>query len=135
VRNDAQHTLVPVSDSLHLDATQGKNGVSLSWKAPYHGPVGVFYVVLRAPHKFPDPTNPDKRKVKDGVACREQRSGAAQDCHLFMRRIKATKGLSFVDHPPGGRWAYRIGLAANWLNDPTRGDVLLVSKPVTVGVG
>jgi Dolichyl-phosphate-mannose-protein mannosyltransferase len=135
VRNDAQHTLVPVSDSLHLDATQGKNRVSLSWKAPYHGPVGVFYVVLRAPHKFPDPTNPDKRKVKDGVACREQRSAAAQDCHLFMRRIKATKGLSFVDHPPGGRWAYRIGLAANWLNDPTRGDVLLVSKPVTVGVG
>ncbi len=135
VRNDAQHTLVPVSDSLHLTGTKGKSGVSLSWQAPYHGPVGVFYVVLRSPHEFPDPTNPEERKVDDGVVCREQRSGAARDCHLYMRRIKATKGLSFVDHPPRGRWAYRIGLAANWLDDPTRGDVLLVSEPVKVEVG
>jgi hypothetical protein len=135
VRNDAQHTLVPVSDSLHLGGTKGKSGVSLSWKAPYDGPVGVFYVVLRSPHKFPDPTNPEERRVKDGVVCREQRSGAARDCHLYMRRIRATKGLSFVDHPPRGRWAYRIGLAANWLDDPTRGDVLLVSEPVRVEVG
>jgi Dolichyl-phosphate-mannose-protein mannosyltransferase len=135
VRNDAQHTLVPVSDSLKLTATKADGGVKLSWKAPYRGPVGVFYVVLRSPHKFPDPTNPEKRKVKDGVACREQRNGAAQDCHLFMRRIKATTDLSFVDHPTRGRWAYRIGLAANWLNDPTRGDVLLVSKPVRIEVG
>jgi hypothetical protein len=29
-------------------------------------------------------------------------------------------------------WDYRIGLAANWLNDPTRGDVLLVSPAVTI---
>jgi hypothetical protein len=73
--------------------------------------------------------------VKDGVVCREQRNGAAKDCHLYMRRIEATKGLGFVDHPPRGRWAYRIGLAANWLDDPTRGDVLLVSRPVKMEVG
>ena len=47
-----------------------------------------------------------------------------------MQRIKATKGSSWVDHPPPGRWTYRVGLAANWLNDPTRGDVLLISEPV-----
>jgi Dolichyl-phosphate-mannose-protein mannosyltransferase len=132
VRNDAQHTLVPVTDSLHLTGTNDKRTVRLSWKAPYHGPVGVFYVVLRSPHRFPDPTNPEERKVKDGVVCREQRSGAAKDCHLYMRRLEATKELRSVDHPPPGRWAYRIGLAANWLDDPTRGDVLLVSKPVTL---
>ena len=38
------------------------------------------------------------------------------------------------DHPPPGDWTYRIGLAANWLNDPTRGDVLLISEPVRVDV-
>jgi Dolichyl-phosphate-mannose-protein mannosyltransferase len=135
VRNDAQHTLVPVSDSLNPTATNRRGAVSLSWKAPYDGPVGVFYVVLRSPHEFPDPTNPDERTVQDGVVCRKQRSGAAKDCHLYMRRIKATKDLHFVDHPPRGRWTYRIGLAANWLNDPTRGDVLLVSEPLTVDVG
>jgi hypothetical protein len=135
VRNDAQHTLVPVSESLRLTAAKQDGAVRLSWKAPYDGPVGVFYVVLRSPRKFPDPTNPDKRKVKEGVVCREQRSGAAKDCHLYMRRIKGTKGLDFVDHPPRGSWTYRVGLAANWLDDPTRGDVLLVSRPVTVEVG
>jgi hypothetical protein len=135
VRNDAQHTLVPVTDSLHLDGAARNGAVQLTWKRPYRGPVGVFYVVLRSPKKFPDPTNPEERKVEEGVSCREQRSGAAKDCHLFMRRIKATRGLTFVDHPGKGSWSYRIGLAANWLNDPTRGDVLLVSKPVTLDVG
>jgi hypothetical protein len=130
VRNDAQHTLVPVTGDLGLKAVQRGKEVGLSWKRPYGGPVGVFYVVLRSPKKFPDPTNPEDRRVKDGVVCREQRSGAAKDCHLYMNRIKATKDLSWVDHPPPGDWTYRIGLAANWLDDPSRGDVLLVSEPV-----
>ena len=52
-----------------------------------------------------------------------------------MRQIKATKGLGFTDTPPPGKWTYRMALGANWLNDPTRGDLLLVSKPVTVKVG
>ena len=134
VRNDTQHTLVPVSGALGLQAVQRGKEVSLSWKRPYGGPVGVFYVVLRSPKKFPDPTNPDRR-VKDGVVCREQRNGAAKDCHLYMQRIKATKGSSWVDQPPRGDWSYRIGLAANWLNDPTRGDVLLLSEPVRAEVG
>ncbi len=135
MRNDAQHTLVPVTGALGLKAVRRGKEVGLSWKRPYGGPVGVFYVVLRSPKKFPDPTNPEKRKVKDGVVCREQRSGAARDCHLYMRRIKATKALTWVDHPPRGNWSYRIGLAANWLNDPTRGDVLLISEPVRAEVG
>jgi hypothetical protein len=134
VRNDAQHTLVPVSGAFHPTATNRKGAVSLAWKAPYHGRVGVFYVVLRSPKKMADPTNPKERKVKDGVVCRDQRSGAAQDCHLYMSRIKATKDLQWVDHPPPGRWSYRIGLAANWLNDPKRGDVLLISEPVRAEV-
>jgi Dolichyl-phosphate-mannose-protein mannosyltransferase len=135
VRNDAQHTLVPVSGSFGLDGTRRGGDVRLSWKRPYDGPIGAFYVVLRAPRKFPDPTNPEQRRVKEGVVCRQQRSGAAQDCHLYMRRIRATRADTYVDHPPNGRWTYRIGLAANWLDDPTRGDVLLVSDPVTVEVG
>jgi hypothetical protein len=135
VKNDAQHTLVPVSNAFHLTGTTANGVAALSWKAPYHGSVGVFYVVLRSPRKFPDPTNPDKRKVKEGVSCHHRVAGAAKDCHLYMRRIKATKGFTWVDRPPKGDWAYRIGLAANWLDDPTRGDVLLVSQPVTLALG
>ena len=50
-----------------------------------------------------------------------------------MSQIAATRSLRFVDRPPPGRWTYRVALAANWLDDPTRGDLLLVSNPVTVG--
>jgi hypothetical protein len=134
VKNDAQHTLVPVSDSFALAGVNRGRAVRLTWKRPYKGSVGVFYVVLRAPKKFPDPTNPEERVVKKGVSCRDHGGRVALDCHLYMTRIKATKALTFVDHPTRGRWAYRIGLAANWLDDPTRGDVLLVSEPVQVSV-
>ena len=132
VKNDAQHTLVPVSGDFALTGASRRGAVHLTWKRPYTGSVGVFYVVLRAPKKFPDPTNPDERVVKKGVSCRAPRGGVSLDCHLYMRRIKATKALTFVDHPTRGRWTYRIGLAANWLDDPARGDVLLVSEPLNV---
>jgi hypothetical protein len=51
-----------------------------------------------------------------------------------MQQIGATKSLSWVDRAPPGRWTYRVALAANWLDDPTRGDTLLVSQPVTLAV-
>ncbi len=135
VKNDAQHTLVPVSDAFHLRGKTANGGASLEWRAPYDGAVGTFYVVLRSPRRFPDPTNPDKRDVKEGVSCRKRVGGASKDCHLFMRRLRATRGLAYVDRPPRGEWTYRIGLAANWLDDPSRGDVLLVSPPVTLSLG
>ena len=133
VVNDAQHTLVPVSSAFHPSGTISSGVANLSWQAPYRGSVGTFYVVLRAPHKFPDPSNPEKRIVKRGVSCREQKSGASKDCHLYMRRLGATRAVTATDRPPAkGVWDYRIGLAANWLDDPTRGDVILVSPAVTI---
>ncbi len=135
VKNDAQHTLVPVSDAFRLRGNNSNGVAALEWQPPYHSSVGVFYVVLRSPRKFPDPTNPEERKVKEGVSCHHRISGASKDCHLYMRRIRATRELNYVDRPPKGVWTYRIGLAANWLDDPTRGDVLLVSPPVTLSLG
>jgi hypothetical protein len=135
VKNDAQHTLVPVSGSFHLAGNNANGVAALEWDAPYKGSVGAFYVVLRSPKTFPDPSNPEDRTVTEGVSCRKRLSGASQDCHLFMRRLSATRKLKYVDRPPKGNWSYRIGLAANWLDDPTRGDVLLVSPPVTLRLG
>jgi hypothetical protein len=134
VKNDAQHTSIPVSGGLRLSARPAGGRTTLSWTAPYHGSVGVFYTVLRSKPKYPDPTNPDKRTVLEGVACRPRLHGSSQDCHLFMRRVGATKTQRWTDRPPPGRWTYRVALSANWLNDPTRGDMLLVSKPVTLAV-
>jgi hypothetical protein len=96
--------------------------------------VGVYYAVLRSPPKYPDPTNPEDRIVAEGVACRPRLNGSSQDCHLFMRRVGATTTSSWTERPPPGRWTYRVALAANWLDDPVRGDMLLVSEPVTLTV-
>jgi hypothetical protein len=136
VVNDAQHTLVPVSNAFHPTGRVSDGKAVLSWRAPYDGSVRTFYVLLRSRHKFPDPSNPEKRIVKRGVSCREQKNGASKDCHLFMRRIRSSRDLTAVDVPPAkGSWTYRIGLAANWLDDPERGDVLLVSPPVDIKLG
>jgi hypothetical protein len=132
VKNEAQHTSILVSSALRLAAGPSGSGTKLSWTTSYHGPVGVYYAVLRSRPRFPDPSNPEERTVVDGVSCKPRQSGAAQDCALFMRQIHATKDLSFVDRPPPGRWTYRVALGANWLDDPARGDLLMVSEPMTV---
>jgi hypothetical protein len=51
-----------------------------------------------------------------------------------METVASTKATSFVDRPGPGTWTYRIGVAANWLNDPNLGDVTLLGRPVTVTV-
>jgi dolichyl-phosphate-mannose-protein mannosyltransferase len=134
VKNEAQHTSIPVSNGLRLSARPSGGRTTLSWSSSYHGPVGVYYAVLRSRPRFPDPSNPDERTVVDGVSCKPRQNGAAQDCSLFMRQIHATKDFSFVDRSPPGGWTYRVALGANWLDDPERGDFLMVSQPVTVRV-
>jgi hypothetical protein len=134
VKNEAQHTSIPVSSDLRLDAHSSGRSTKLSWAASYDGPVAVYYAVLRSRPRFPDPSNPEERTVVDGVSCKPRKSGAAQDCSLFMTQIHATKNDSFVDRPPPGRWTYRVALAANWLDDPERGDLLMLSQPMTVRI-
>jgi hypothetical protein len=38
------------------------------------------------------------------------------------------------DQPGPGTWWYAVGMMANWLDDETKGDVLIVSRPVSVTV-
>jgi hypothetical protein len=49
-----------------------------------------------------------------------------------MSALASTPAASWRDRPGPGRWTYRVGLSSNWLDDPTQGDVLLLSEPVTV---
>jgi hypothetical protein len=53
---------------------------------------------------------------------------------LFGDTVDTTKTTSFVDHPGPGTWTYRIGVSANWLDDPKLGDVYVVSRAVPVTV-
>ena len=48
--------------------------------------------------------------------------------------LKTLRKTSAVDRPGPGTWTYRVGAAANWIDDPELGDVFLLSNPVTVTV-
>ena len=128
-----QGVYVPVRD-MHLDATVTGGRVRLRWQ-PYTGTIRIFYTVLRSRPIAPDPSNPGERKSIDGIACRPRINGSAIDCAVFMERLAATRLPTYLDRPrKGGRWTYRVTVSANWVDDPSLGDALVLSEPVTVTI-
>ncbi len=68
------------------------------------------------------------------VDCERSDDANAYYCYLRSSPIGTTRETTFADSapPPGGQ-TYRIGIAANWLDDDQMGDVFAFSPPVTVG--
>jgi hypothetical protein len=116
-------SLLPVTGAVRAQASASGGDVRLSWNAWHSRPAGVFYRVLRSYSSLSN----------GGLGCSGTAKGA-NDCRLYMQTVGSTKARSFVDRPGPGMWTYRIGVAANWLNDPNFGDVTLLSRPVTVTV-
>jgi hypothetical protein len=105
--------LVPVDgDALDLTATRTQAGVVLRWRDTTTRAT-PFFVVFRA--------------VGRDVEC--ERIGADR-CELRMDVLGVTRATRFVDREPVAGAVYRVGVAANWLDDPQQGDVFLVSEPV-----
>jgi hypothetical protein len=121
-----EHVIVPVDAGFTADVGRGGGGELVTWKPPSSGAAHVFYRVYRARPVVPapDPTLPPGR---DGIRCTP--TSGASDCRLEMQFLGTTRATSFVDKPPAGPWTYRIALTANWLNDQSGGDVLLLSAP------
>jgi hypothetical protein len=112
---------VPVSGSLQVTLEDG--AVHLRWPGVKPGTARAFYHVLRSKTHGSD------------VGCAGRVNGSADNCVLYSESIATTRTTSFTDHPGPGTWTYRVGVAANWLNDPTLGDVYVVTKPTNVTVG
>jgi hypothetical protein len=110
--------LVPVS-SIDLRATTVGNAVKLSWRRQTPGG-SVFYRVMR--------TN----QADGGVGCAGKPTKASDDCELVLTEVKTTARTVAIDHPGPGTWQYRVGVAANWLDDQSLGDVYVVSPPAGV---
>lgn len=55
-------------------------------------------------------------------------SGAAK-CLLEMVVIGTTRSASIIDGSPPPGVTYRVGVATNWLNDTSRGDVFAIGPP------
>lgn len=116
----AQGPLIPTAIDLGLRSHTAGLRVSLLWTAqhPIAGP--VFYKIYRGP-------------VEGAFVCTVDTT--AQRCDYQGTVIAAVSKAAFVDRPPKGTWAYRVGVGANWLDDPAAGDAYLLSAPVVVTVG
>jgi hypothetical protein len=66
------------------------------------------------------------------VGCAGRLNNSADNCILSTQSIATTRATAFTDHPGTGTWSYRIGVAANWLDDPTLGDLYVISPPMTI---
>jgi hypothetical protein len=114
-------SLIPVSAAVAPQAAPTADGVRLSWKPQPSRGAAVFYRIFRAPAK--------------DVTCAGRLNGSADDCRLYTKEVGVTRSNTFVDRPPQGNWVYRVGVAANWLNDSALGDVYVISKPLAVSAG
>ncbi|MFL6011396.1 MAG: hypothetical protein ACJ734_06365 [Gaiellaceae bacterium] len=114
-------SLIPVSKDIQARAVPQTDGVHLSWHGSSPSGGAVFYRIYR--------------RDRNDVACGGRLNNAADDCRLYSDAIAVTRSTTFVDHPPPGNWTYRIGVSANWLNDPSLGDVYVVSRPAAVRTG
>jgi 4-amino-4-deoxy-L-arabinose transferase-like glycosyltransferase len=110
---------VPVDTGIGLRATVAGGIVRLSWNSAAEGSSRVFYRVARV------------RGDSDTI-CRS--TGGAANCFYIGRPVATTRATSYVDRPGRGTFTYRVAVGTNWLDDPTKGDVFLVSVPATVTV-
>ncbi len=115
-------SLVPVAAALGIVARTEGGVVHLEWRPGPASDAAVFYRVLRA------------RGAGGGAACAGRLRNSSDNCQLYMDDLGSVRVRSFDDRPASGSWSYRIGVAANWLNDPSLGDVYVVSAPVSVAI-
>jgi hypothetical protein len=110
-----------IDPGLRLTAASVGHRVRLSWSDSQPAGTKVFYRIWRT-------------KAPNGGASCLPVPHAAANCQLAMDDAGAHAGGSWLDNPGRGRWTYRLGLAANWLNSPLFGDVYSLGPPVTARV-
>jgi hypothetical protein len=113
-------TLVPTSASFGPSARVSRGAVRLDWHALKSWGGRMSYTIYRA--------SPDS-----DVVCGPVRH-APDRCGFFAQKVGASRSTTFIDRPPAGRWIYRIGATANWLNNPEFGDMYMSSVPLRVVV-
>ena len=72
-------------------------------------------------------TAPRARRASRDLICETE---GGQECHLRAETLVTTRELRYVDPDPPADAIYRVGVAGNWLDDESEGDVFAVSPPV-----
>ena len=104
------------SSVVDLEVRRTANGNELTWTDSTKR-ASTFYRVYRATHAggFPD------------MVCELR---GVDRCELRSETLVTTRDHRFVDPDPPPDAVYRIGVAANWLDETDRGDVFVLSPPV-----
>jgi len=100
-----------------LEARRAGSGVELRWTDSTTRAT-TFYRVYRST---------DSGGFPPDAVC--ERRGVDQ-CELRSETLVTTREHGFFDAEAPEGAVYRVGVAANWLDDPSRGDVFAVSPPV-----
>jgi hypothetical protein len=109
--------LVPADADLGLRVEHRGGRATLTWDGAGSVAGRVFYHVFRAPADASD------------LDC--DTDAPAVVCELRASDLGVTTGTRYVDSNAGsGDWQYRVGVSANWLDDPTLGDVYELTRPV-----
>ena len=112
-----EKTMIPVDPGfVSLDVRRAGDGVELRWTDSTTR-ADTFYRVFRGS---------DAAGFRDTVC---ERRGAEQ-CELRSETLVTTRERRFVDPNPPPDAVYRVGVAANWLDETDRGDVFVLSRPV-----
>ena len=107
--------LVPVDgETVQLRTRRVGAAQHLTWDDAT-SPTKTFYRVYRT-----EGAGPDVECIRRG----------ADRCELNMIVLETTRRRSYVDRSPAPGVTYRIGVAANWVDDTAQGDVMLISPPV-----
>ena len=121
VVNDYGHGIyAPVSGALTANSVVRDGKVSLSWIGSSTSTARTFYSV--------------RRWDSDPLDCAA--TGGTTNCsfHYGSTNVGTTRETLLVDSPGPGRWWYVVGRSANWLDDATKGDSLLLGLPLAVDV-
>ncbi len=106
--------LIPVDDSITVRTVRRGSAVELTWSThAWRG--GVSYRVLRSPSSGPE------------VACS---TAGVTTCTLDMETLALTREQRYSDPSPPPGVTYRIGIAADYTDPQTGGDLFDVSRPV-----
>lgn len=108
--------LTPVDDAIAVGVRPRGDARELTWEHRKPGSTRVFYRVYRTGADGAD------------VACADR--GAATECALEMILLGTTREPRWRDGSPPAGSSYRVGVAANAQDDPSAGDVVVISPPV-----
>lgn len=111
-----QQPPVPFRRNLGLRAVRKADAIVLTWRRQHAAGGPLFYHVFRA------------STATGFYTCHTDTPANWCGLRHAVTDLGATRDVRLVDHPPRPRhWIYYVGVAGNWLNDLSQGDVYMLS--------